>query len=220
MSCVTSVRYSVKFNGTLLSSFAPSRGLRQGDPLSPFLFLFVADGLSLLLKEKVMQGVISPIQICRRAPGISHLLFADDTLLFFKANQQQAIAVNDILATYAAGTGQLINPAKCSIMFGEASPSSVRDEIKNALHVEKDDFEERYLGFPAPEGRMKKGKFQSLQEKIWKRVIQWGENFLSSGGKEVMIKAVLQAIPVYVMGIFKLPASVCEDLNKLTRQFW
>lgn len=60
MACVTTVRYSVKFNGTLLSSFAPSRGLRQGDPLSPFLFLFVADGLSLLMKEKVAQGDITP----------------------------------------------------------------------------------------------------------------------------------------------------------------
>jgi hypothetical protein len=67
---------------------------------------------------------------------------------------------------------------------------------------------------------MNKGKFQSLQEKVWKRVIQWGENYLSSGGKEVLIKAVLQAIPVYVMGIFKLPDSVCEELNKLTKNFW
>lgn len=105
-------------------------------------------------------------------------------------------------------------------MFGEASPPGIQEAIKSILHIEKDEFEERYLGFPTPEGRMKRGKFQSLQEKIWKRIIQWGETFLSSGGKEIMIKAVLQAIPVYVMGIFKLPESVCEDLNKLTRQFW
>jgi hypothetical protein len=87
MSCVTTVRYSVKFNGALLEAFSPTRGLHQGDPLSPFLFLFVADGLSALLQSEICSGGISPIKLCRRAPGISHLLFADDTLLFFKANQ-------------------------------------------------------------------------------------------------------------------------------------
>lgn len=82
MACVTTVRYSVKFNGTLLRSFTPSRGLIQGDPLSPFLFLFVADGLSLLLKEKVEQKELSSLKNCRNTPGISHLLFTDDTLDF------------------------------------------------------------------------------------------------------------------------------------------
>ena len=87
LGCVTPVRYSVKLNGTLLDSFAPSRGLRQGDPLSPFLFLFVADGLSAILRKRVQDGVIAPVKICRRAPGISHLLFADDTMLFFEASR-------------------------------------------------------------------------------------------------------------------------------------
>jgi hypothetical protein len=97
MSCVTSVRYKVKFNGNLLDSFLPSRGLRQGDPLSPFLFLFVADGLSNLLQCEVNNNNIVPVRICRRAPGISHLLFADDSLLFFKANRDQAVRVKDVL---------------------------------------------------------------------------------------------------------------------------
>ena len=87
MSCVTSVRYSVKLNGVQLETFAPSCGLRQGDPLFPFLFLFVADGLLALLKKRVDTQLVHSIKVSRRAPGISHLLFADDTLVFFKANQ-------------------------------------------------------------------------------------------------------------------------------------
>jgi hypothetical protein len=67
MSCVTSVGYQVKFNGNLLDSFSPSRGLRQGDPLSPFLFLFVADALSTLLQKEVNENAIEPVKICRRA---------------------------------------------------------------------------------------------------------------------------------------------------------
>ena len=91
MTCVMSMRYSIKLNGTLLDSFAPSRGLRQGDPLSPLLFLFVADGLSTILKNKVAMGVITPMKVCRRAPGVSHLLFADDSLLFFEASRPRPI---------------------------------------------------------------------------------------------------------------------------------
>lgn len=122
MSCVTSVSYSVKFNGTLLDSFSPTRGLRQGDPLSPFLFLFVADGLSSLLQREAAQGTVTPIKVCRRAPGISHLLFADDSLFFFKAEPNEAIRVQQVLQMYARGTGQYINPQKCSILFGLTCP--------------------------------------------------------------------------------------------------
>lgn len=166
MEYITTVRYSVKFNGTLMSTFAPSRDLRQGDPLSPFLFLFIADGLSLLLQEKVAQGALSPIQICKRAPDVSHLFIADNTLLFFKADNQQAGVVKEILASYASAIGQLINPAKCSILFGEATPTDTRDTIKNTLQIFNSGFDDRYLGFPTPKGRMSKGKFQSLQEGI------------------------------------------------------
>jgi hypothetical protein len=92
----------VRFNGKLLESFTPTRGLRQGDPLSPYLFLFVADGLSSLLQKQINMGNIQELQICRRSPGISHLLFADDSLLFFKANMEQASKINVVLCTYEA----------------------------------------------------------------------------------------------------------------------
>lgn len=79
MACVSSVKYSVKLNGKLLESFTPSRGLRQGDPLSPFLFLFVAGALSRLVNKAISEEGLEGVKICRRAPTISHLLFADDS---------------------------------------------------------------------------------------------------------------------------------------------
>ena len=126
MTCVTSVRYTVKFNGTLLDSFAPSRGLRQGDPLSPFLFLLVADGLSALLKDAEEKGEYTPLKVCQRAPGVSHLLFADDTLLFFNAKEEQAKKVYEVLTVYERATGQCINPAKCSILLAIRVPWRTR----------------------------------------------------------------------------------------------
>jgi hypothetical protein len=161
MSCVTSVKYQVKFNGSLLDSFSPTQGLRQGDPLSPFLFLFVADGLSTLLQMEVSLNNIAPIKICRRAPGISHLLFADDSLLFFKAQAEQAARIKYILDIYASSTGQFINPGKCSIMFGNSRPIPIRQEIKGVLQLSQETFETKYLGLPTPEGRMSSGELTS-----------------------------------------------------------
>lgn len=100
MTCVTSVKFRVRCNGELLEPFAPSRGLRQGDPLSPYLFLFVADGLTSLLKKEVDGGNLNPIKVARNSPGISNLLFADDSLLFFKATTAQATRVKDILTLF------------------------------------------------------------------------------------------------------------------------
>jgi hypothetical protein len=103
MECVKSVRYSIRLNGTLLDPFTPSRGLRQGDPLSPFLFLSVAEGLSNLIKRESIHGNLEELKIVRRAPGISHLLFADDSLLFFKGTVEQAIKIINTLSTYEKG---------------------------------------------------------------------------------------------------------------------
>jgi hypothetical protein len=90
MDCVTTVRYTIHLNNVMLDSFQPSRGLRQGDPLSPYLFLFIADGLSRILQQEVSRGALHELRICHNAPGISLLLFADDTLLFLEAIEDQA----------------------------------------------------------------------------------------------------------------------------------
>jgi hypothetical protein len=201
-----------------LEAFSPTRGLRQGDPLSPFLFLFVADGLSALLQSELSSGGISLIKICRRGPGISHLLFADDTLLFFKANSDQATRVKGVIDKYATATGQLINESKCSILFSIGCGELIQDAVRGILNVQKEEFEDKYLGLPTPDGRMSRGKFEPLQAKLVKQLMMWGD--LSQGGKEILIKVVAQALPTYIMGVFKLPFSLCDDLTRLIRDFW
>lgn len=220
MVCVTSVRYSVRFNGELLDPFAPTRGLRQGDPLSPYLFLLIADGLSNILERYKTDGLIQPIRICRATPGISHLLFADDSLLFFKAEVEQARRIKEALNLYENSTGQLINPSKCSLLFSEFCPQERQDEIKSALQVHSSTFEEKYLGLPTPDGRMKAEQFQPINDKLSKRMSDWNEKYMSSGAKEVLIKSVAQALPTYIMGVFKMTDKFCDDYTRMVRNFW
>ena len=134
----------------------------------------MADGLLAILKTRVQSGDIVPVKICRRAQGISHLIFADDTMLFFKASRDQAEQVKTALDLYSSATSQSINYDKCSMFFGEACPTSVQEHVRDALHVTSLVFEEKYLGLPTPEGRMSKGKFQNLQTSLTKRLVQWG----------------------------------------------
>ena len=139
---------------------------------------------------------------------------------FFEASDKQASIVKGLLNTYTSATGQLINPEKCSILFSDNCSDAVADEVESILEVTQQVFEPKYLGLPVPEGRVHKGQFESLQERLRKRLIDWSEQFVSSGNNEILIKAVAQAIPTYVMSVFRLPASVCDDLTRMMRQYW
>ena len=151
---------------------------------------------------------------------ITHLLFADASLLFFHATNQRALLVKGVLNTFATATGQLINPSKCSILFSSQCRQDVIQEVKHTRYITLEVFEPKYLGLPVPEGRMHKGKFETLQERLRKVLVDWSEQYMSSGNKEILIKSVAQAIPAYVMSVFKLPASVCDDLTRMIRQYW
>ena len=117
MSCVSTPTFSVCINGKSYGSIKPSRGLQQGDPLSPYLFLLCAEGFSSLLARAEAENRLHGVAICRSAPKVSHLLFADDSLLFCRATQDEVKEVMDILQLYAKASGQLINLEKSSIFF-------------------------------------------------------------------------------------------------------
>jgi hypothetical protein len=136
-------------------------------------------------------------------PGISHLLFADDTLLFFKANSEQALQVKDVIENFERGTGQLINGAKCSILFKDEELSDEQQQVTTILGVANAPFDGKYLGLPTPSGRMKGVRFQPLKERMCKRLNDFTEKNMSAAAKEVLIKSVAQALPK------SLPAYEC-----------
>jgi hypothetical protein len=164
--------------------------------------------------------MITPVKICRNAPGISHLLFADDSLLFFKATPQEAGRVKQVIEEYASSMGQLINPAKCSIFFGDSCPNATREAVKEVLYVQHEAFDAKYLGLPTPHGRMNKEKFESLKSSLAKSLMEWGDNHLTQAAKEVFIKSIAQALPIYIMGVFKLPFGLCDELTRMIRNYW
>ena len=141
-------------------------------------------------------------------------------MLFFKAKPEQALVVKEILDTYARCTGQLLNPSKCSIMFNKKGAEDDQNQVKHILGVELSSFEPKYLGLPTPSGRMKKDRFQSLKERLSKRLRDYSEKHMSSGAKEVLIKSVAQALPTYIMSVFQIPLGLCDSMTSIIREFW
>lgn len=119
MMCVKFVIYKVSVGRELVGPSYPSKGLRQGDPLSPYLFILCMEGLSIMLQKFEGEGALHGAKAAINAPMISHLFFADDSLLFFRADEREAIKVKDVLHEYEMASGQSINFQKSSMMFSK-----------------------------------------------------------------------------------------------------
>ncbi|KAF5460015.1 hypothetical protein F2P56_019915 [Juglans regia] len=220
MNCVETVSYSLLVNGSPQQPFSPSRGIRQGDPLSPYLFIICAEVLSNLLNLAEARGDISGIPIARGQLHINHLFFADDSLLFCKSNALEMCRLLDILSVYEKASGQRLNKDKTSIHFSRNTPQLAQSLILQIARVRSSTSYEQYLGLPALMGRSRGGSFNSILDKMKKRVGNFKVKTLSQAGKEILLKAVVQALPTYCMGVFKLPGTLIKKMNSIMHNFW
>ena len=129
MECVTTVSYSIMVNGEPKGLIKPSRGLRQGDPLSPYLFLFCAEGLNALLRQAAATGDIHGFSLCRNGPKLTHLFFADDCLIFCRSTLEECAKIQELLAGYEAASGQMINREKTTLFFSKNTDAQAQETI-------------------------------------------------------------------------------------------
>ncbi|XP_058724620.1 uncharacterized protein LOC131596076 [Vicia villosa] len=219
-NCISTVSYKVLINGQPSVTFSPERGLRQGDPLSPYLFILCFDVFSGLIKHEAAANKIHGISVARKAPVITHLFFADDCLLFARENSNEAGSILNLLQQFQESSGQMVSLEKSELSFSrnvrveEKDALCLRMGVRNVMHHSK------YLGLPVVFGKSKKEVFALVIERVWKKLKGWKEQFLSRAGKEILIKAVAQAIPSYIMSCYRLPETTCKELEAMLASFW
>ena len=175
---------------------------------------------SCTLEKASLSRKIQEISISWGNPKLTHLFFADGSVLFCRASLHDCNSIIQILERYERASGQQINQEKTTLFFSASTNAIIQEEIKDALHLPAINQYESYLGLPSLVGRSKYASFAKLKEPVWRRVQKWKEKLLTQAGKEVLIKAVVQAIPTYTMNYFKLPKKLCTELECMVRKFW
>lgn len=220
MLYVLTVSYSIILNGYPRGYIIPSRTLRQGDPLSPFIFILCTERLSTLIAQRESKRLINGISICSDAPSVNHLLFANDSLLFCHASDDECKQIGDVLKFYEGTFRQQVNLQKSEIFFSRNVKRPMQMRMAGLLGVKQVDRHDMYLGMPTLVGQNKTACFSYIRNRLWKQLLGWKGKLLSAAKKEVLVKAVAQAIPNYKMSYFLIPKHFCDDLNKLIASFW
>ena len=218
--CISSVSYQVLLNGEAKGNIIPSRGLRQGDPLSPFLFIILTEALISQIKGAEAEGRLMGLKIAQASPAVLHLLFADDSLFFCKADVQQCAELMKIINNYGLVSGQQLNTSKSSILFGSKVPAEVKHVIKATVGIQREGGMGTYLGLPEKICGSKRQVFAFIRDRLNNRINSWTAKFLTKGGKEIFIKSVAQALPTYVMSCFLLPQDILNKLKSSIANFW
>ena len=185
---------------------SPIPGLRQGDPLSPYLFVLGMEVLSVLLRRVVDGGFISGCSLRGKRGmemNVSHLLFADDTIIFCEARQDHLTSLSWILAWFEAASGLKINLAKSEvILIGEVEDI---DELAVELGCRVESLPTVYLGLPLKANHKASSMWDWVEERMRRRLALWKRQYLSKGGRITLIKSTLASIPIYQLSLFRMP---------------
>jgi len=217
-ACVSSAKISVLVSGSPTPEFHLQRGLRQGDPLSPFLFNIVAEALNILLSKAKELGFLKGAQVGPTGFSISHLQFADDTILFCEANWEEVVNIKRILRCFEILSGLKSNYHK-SVISGIGVDEGMLHNFASRLNCLHHKLPLKYLGMPLEENPGRKNTWKPVLEKLKLKLASWKKRLLSFVGRLTLIKSVMSSLPTYYLSLFKVPVGVAKEIEKLQSFF-
>ena len=217
--CISTPKISILVNGTPEGFFNISRGIRQGDPISPFLFIIMAEAFGRAIKKTQTDNMIKGVRVTKEVENTTHQQFADDTILAGISTLQEANNFKHILDTYTKASGQMINAKKSEIYFLN-TVEEVEDQICNKLGFKKGKFPFKYLGIYLDKNNYSNPSWEHNLKKIDNQTESWKGRWLTKAGRMTKIKAVLSAIPIYQLSCSQLPKNINSKLERKLRDFF
>ena len=181
-TCVTSTKVAVLVNGSPTEEFCPQRGLRQGDPLSSFLFNIVAEGLNILFDRAKEIGLIKGVVIGNHVVNVMHLQFADDTILFCEAEWVEVVTIKRILRCFELISGLKINYNK-SVIAGIGVDEELMQAFASLLNCTLLNLPLKYLGLPLGANPGRKSTWKPVLDRFKKKLPTWKRRLLSFAGE-------------------------------------
>eukprot|EP00253_Pinus_taeda_P032656 PITA_32656 len=218
--CISDPWTAPLINGRLGNSFKSTRGLRQGCPLSPFLFIIMAETLSIHLEDLRLKREIVGVSIERGLKEINHSLFADDTLLIGGASSLMARRFKRVLDAFLQASGGKLNNRKCKIYTWNVPPQ-IQQRISHNFDIplQRNWSSFSYLGLPLEKEHIKAGVWTKHIEKMRGLLQSWGVTWLNLAGRTILIKAVLSGLPIYQYVVMMAPASIHKHMELIMRSF-
>lgn len=216
---ISEIQYKISINGESSSEFRSTRGVRQGDPLSPLLFTMAQQIFSFNLKKLELMGDLQLYKLRRNVQSISHLLFADDMLVFSNGRLKSFRCLRGLLQSYERSSGQQINLEKSSIYVSKSITGQKLSRIQHLLGCQVKEFPFTYLGAPLYRGRCKEVYFERIFQIVTSKLEGWKAKILSFAGKITLIKSVLASIPIHTLSCSSVPKSVIRRLEGMMKGF-
>ncbi|KAK2449929.1 hypothetical protein QL285_009079 [Trifolium repens] len=216
-TCIFNGKLSVLVNGSPTEQVNIKRGLKQGDPLAPFLFLLVAEGLNALTQSAVSLGYFKAFEVSSEV-SVSLLQYADDTLFIGEACVENLWAMKAILRWFELASGLKVNFSK-SRLIGVNVPSNFLPVAQNFLHCKLGSLPFTYLGLPVGANPRLSSTWDPVVKSIEKRLFSWKNRYVSLGGRVVLINSILASLPVFFLSFFKMPTKVRMKIVRLQRKF-
>lgn len=217
--CISNGHYSVHWQGQMYGYFTSSRGVRQGDPLSSSLFILVMEWFSRSINTSVFNGTLKTYYTSREAVPVTHLLYADDILIFTKDCQQSTTNLMSLLDKFSNVTGQSINQGKSAIFFSKHTSADRKALLLQCTQFTEAHLPTKYLGAPLIQGRVKIIYFDELLTKLKLKIDGWMRNLLSFAGRITLVQSVLNSMSLHVMTVLPVPKTVLHKMESLIVSF-